>query len=114
MRAGARLIALIAIVLLWPGALIAHAAEEVDLLLVLSSDALSGLLCKRHHAPTPDDVSGRPWSVTAAQRRCTPSRRRSMHGRFRLQADAASDRRRRFGGWRRPVRSAAGRNSPAP
>jgi hypothetical protein len=38
MRAGARLIALIAIVLLWPGALIAHAAEEVDLLLVLSSD----------------------------------------------------------------------------
>lgn len=38
MRAGTRLIALIAIVLLWPGALTAHAAEEVDLLLVLSSD----------------------------------------------------------------------------
>ena len=38
MRAGARLIALIAIVLLWPGALTARAAEEVDLLLVLSSD----------------------------------------------------------------------------
>jgi hypothetical protein len=38
MRADTRLITLIAIVLLWPGALTARAAEEVDLLLVLSSD----------------------------------------------------------------------------
>ena len=38
MRAGTRLIALIAIVLLLRGALTACAAEEVDLLLVLSSD----------------------------------------------------------------------------
>jgi hypothetical protein len=38
MRAGACLTALIAIILLWPGVLTARAAEEVDLLLVLSSD----------------------------------------------------------------------------
>ena len=38
MRAGTRLITLIAIILLLPGALAARAAEEVDLLLVLSSD----------------------------------------------------------------------------
>jgi Protein of unknown function (DUF1194) len=38
MRAGARLITLIAIILLLPGLLTARAAEEVDLLLVLSSD----------------------------------------------------------------------------
>jgi hypothetical protein len=38
MRAGARLITFIAIILLLPGVLTARAAEEVDLLLVLSSD----------------------------------------------------------------------------
>ena len=38
MRAGARLVTLVAIILLLPGALTARAAEEVDLLLVLSSD----------------------------------------------------------------------------
>ena len=38
MRAGTRLITLIAIILLWPGVLTSRAAEEVDLLLVLSSD----------------------------------------------------------------------------
>src|SRR6267154_2410454 len=38
MRAGARLIKLIATILLLPGVLTARAAEEVDLLLVLSSD----------------------------------------------------------------------------
>jgi Protein of unknown function (DUF1194) len=38
MRAGARLITLIAIILLLPGVVTARAAEEVDLLLVLSSD----------------------------------------------------------------------------
>jgi hypothetical protein len=38
MRAGARLITLIATILLLPGVLTARAAEEVDLLLVLSSD----------------------------------------------------------------------------
>ena len=35
---GAGLISLIAVILLWPGALTSRAAEEVDLLLVLSSD----------------------------------------------------------------------------
>ena len=35
---GAGLIWLIAVILLWPGALPSHAEEEVDLLLVLSSD----------------------------------------------------------------------------
>jgi hypothetical protein len=35
---GAGLISLIAVILLWPGVLTSRAAEEVDLLLVLSSD----------------------------------------------------------------------------
>src|ERR1700693_2596638 len=38
MRAGTRLITLIAIILLWPGVLTSRAAEEGDLLLLLSSD----------------------------------------------------------------------------
>jgi hypothetical protein len=38
MRAATRLVTLIVIILLWPGMLKARAAEEVDLLLVLSSD----------------------------------------------------------------------------
>jgi hypothetical protein len=31
----------------------------------LRSDALSGPLRKRQHAPIPDEISGRPWPVTA-------------------------------------------------
>jgi len=37
---------LIAVILLWPGALTSRAAEEVDLLLVLSSDVSRRLIPK--------------------------------------------------------------------
>jgi hypothetical protein len=97
MRAGACLTALIAIILLLPGVLTACAAEEVDLLLVLSSDFRAALIPRNlsfsatvMQPPSSIRALSRPFAQAPWARSASASLNGRASGRKRLSSTGPS------------------------